>query len=176
MSSKKLKWQLSQEQLTRLSGPNLKFNIYPSVFFSNDVTEEAVKIASRLKLFGDHSGENSYLVDNFVEEFLTRMNDQVNRNKTGVNYWEGTHKAEESEKKYPEEFMVACVKALEILKWIWDDSAHVRFKTKVVDMVHEWTEDEQCEVFGGLDPDDIWDQQDDLRAEINSSYKYHFNS
>ena len=176
MKNEKPNWHLSQEQLTTLSGPNLKFNIYPNVFLNNDVTEEATKIAIRLKLFGDFGDDNSRLTGTRVEGFLASMNEHISRNSTGANYWDGTHEAEETKKKYPEEFMVACVKALEILKWIWDDSDQVRFKTKVVEMVHEWTEEEHCEVFGGVDADHIWDQQDDLRIEINESYKYHFKN
>jgi hypothetical protein len=176
MKNEKPNWHLSEEQLTTLSGPNLKFNIYPSVFLNNDVTEEATKLAIGLKLFGDLDVKNSYLIEDGVEGFLASLNAQHNRNRTGADFWVGTHEAEESKKKYTEEFMVACVKALEILKWIWDADPQVRFKTKVVEMVHEWTEEEHCEVFGGVDADHIWDQQDDLRAEINKSYKHYFKN
>jgi len=165
----KLSWRLTKEAMTTVSAPCPVLNNNPdSVFRSNDIVDEVVAIAQKLKLF---EGAESHFLDDKVADFLIRMNCHLNRNKTGKNYWDGKYKEEELKKKYPEEFMVACVRALELLKWIWYDDAEVRFKTKIANIVENWPTSELCEVFGDEDADDIYDQRDNVRSAINHSYK-----
>ena len=168
----KVSWRITEESMSVLSAPCSVLNNNPdSAFRSNDIVDEVVEVAKKLKLF---EGSEGIYLDNKVTDFLVRMNVGLNRNRTGKDYWDGRHESSKLKAEYPEEFMVACVRALEILKWIWYDDVDVRLKTEVANMVEGWGEDKLCEVFDNLDPDDIYDQWDNVRGAINHSYKRNF--
>ena len=161
--------KLTEELMLTLSAPCPVLSTNEDIFFnSNTVVDEVVQVALRLKMFDSNE---EWVVAQKVSDFLVSINDASDRNRTGKNYWDGRHNPEEAKAEYPEEFMVACVRGLEILKWIWYDDVGVRLKTKIANMVESWDEGQLCEIFGGLDRDDIYDQWDEARLAINRAHE-----
>lgn len=69
-------------------------------------------------------------------------------------------------------YISLLIGVVERAKLIYRESTKVRLAVKIIEMISALDEDELVEVFGRLDPDDVYDRNDEAHAAVAQAHRY----